>query len=495
LVILIAVSFLLVACGGAAPEPTEILPTDIPPTDVPPTEPPPPADTPEPTVDLGPPPTPDPVIFLDEFDGGVAEGWEWLNEDPERWSVTNEGWLTITAANPGMGASESEFATVNLLTRPAPDGDFVVTTRIKADPHENFKQGTLYLLGEPKDFVAILIGFCDLCLPDNDGFGIFMEAFKGDENMLEFPFIGRDPQQTDYYLRLVYSVESNTVTGYYASEPDNWQPAFTVNDAPAFDRVALGTGNLPGPDGSSYDLEAYYDYLEIARVETPVIVNPQMPPGSEPPTETPIPETTPLPEGILFRDDFEGYLQSGWEWFNEDPELWEFVEMGGSRGLQLTGAAGRTNYLLRPAPEGDFILTAHIIADPLENFHQANIGVYENFDNYIVLNVGFCDFCVEGGEGFYMETFIDNNPFDTAYRIPRDPELNDVYLRLVIDVEGSITSYYATPDDPENWIKLGAFGNYFEFYTVGIGALNAFGEENTETDIIAFYDWFEISQP
>lgn len=486
--------FLTAACGGT--EPTEVtLPTTEPTQPPPPTEPP-QTETPLPTPTQEPSPTPDPVLFLDEFEGELAEGWTVINEVPERWSVTDEGWLAVTAANPGMGASEDEFGMMNLFTKPVPEGDLVVTTRIIADPSENFKQATLFLLGEPVAYTAILTGFCSFCLPDSGGYGIFMEAFQNGESQFEEPpFIGRDPETTDLYLRLVYLEAENTITGYYASEPDNWQQAFVVYDPPPFQYVALGTGNLPGPDGSSYDLQAYYDYLEVARIGTPVRINSNLPSEPVPPTETPRPEPTPLPAGIIFRDDFDGYFQPGWEWYEEDPERWEFVEFGGKYWLQMTGGVGRTNYLLRPAPEGNFIITAHLIADPQENFQQANIGVYEDFNNYIVLNVGFCSMCVEGGEGFYMETFIDNNPFDFAYRIPRDQDLKDVYLRLVIDVDGSITGYYATPEDSQNWIKLGAFGNYFEFKTVGIGVLNVFEGENTASNIEAIYDYFEISTP
>ena len=187
-----------------------------------------PTSTPEPS------PTPDPIIFLDEFEGGLAEGWEWLNEDPGRWSITEQGWLAVTAANPGMGASEEEYAMVNLLTYPLPEGDFVVTTRVVADPSENFKQATLFLLAEPVNYVAVLTGFCDLCLPASGGYGVFMEAYRSGENLFqEPPFVEREAVVTDLYLRLVYAEAQNTVTGYYSIAADNWQRAFVVTDPPA----------------------------------------------------------------------------------------------------------------------------------------------------------------------------------------------------------------------------------------------------------------------
>ena len=40
----------------------------------------------------------DETVFRDAFDGSLDESWEWLNEDPSAWQITDEGWLEITAA-------------------------------------------------------------------------------------------------------------------------------------------------------------------------------------------------------------------------------------------------------------------------------------------------------------------------------------------------------------------------------------------------------------
>jgi len=42
-----------------------------------------------------------------------------------------------------------------------------------------------------------------------------------------------------------------------------------------------------------------------------------LPTNTSLPTETPKPTVTPLSEGVLFRDNFAGELQPGWEWQNE----------------------------------------------------------------------------------------------------------------------------------------------------------------------------------
>jgi hypothetical protein len=221
------------------------------------------------------------------------------------------------------------------------------------------------------------------------------------------------------------------------------------------------------------------------------------PPPPEPTSTKPPPTPTDLPKGVLFRDDFEGSLQPGWTWINEDPSRWSFVEngwleiVGGDTSFFMEGDFGLENFLTRDVPEGEFVITAHIQADPDENFEQATIYIFENQDNYIALNLGFCSVCSTGGPGFYMETYIDHNPFGNVYHIKRDAAATDVTLKLV-NQAGSLTGYYALPG--EDWQKAGAFGNFFDFTSVGLGATNS-NPDGVETGIVARFDYFEISQP
>jgi hypothetical protein len=235
----------------------------------------------------------------------------------------------------------------------------------------------------------------------------------------------------------------------------------------------------------------------------PSQVTPTQPPSPTEtplPSETPLPPTqTPLPQGILFRDDFEGYLQPGWTWMNEDPQRWSLVEFNQSGMLRIVADKpgnfeDQVNTLMRPLPEGDFAISAHILADPRQNHHQANIFLFENPQNYIRLNFGFCDHCglPDSGHGYFMETVIENNPFGDLYAVQRNPEDKDVYLRLV-NQGGSLTGYYATT--PGDWQRIGAFGNYFRFVSVGIGATNSIPPEMNAEDLEALFDYFEITSP
>ena len=99
---------------------------------------------------------------------------------------------------------------------------------------------------------------------------------------------------------------------------------------------------------------------------------------------------------------------------------------------------------------------------------------------------------MDSGYGYFMETIIENNPFGDFYAVPRGAEDRDLYLRLV-NQAGSITGYYAR--DGENWQKIGAFGNYFDFISVGLGATNSVPEAWEVEDIEALFDYFEITLP
>lgn len=486
-VILFISVFLLVACSSEPVTPTEIL---VPTVAVVPTS------TMEPTP-------PDPTPFFDDFEGSLDPSWSWINEDPERWRLTDESWLEITAANPGFVAGDDGIIReVNVLARPAPEGSFTLTTRLFSSPDENFQQAGIFVFQDGFNYVAMLSAFCEPCLPEI-GSGFFMEAFKNNEYVSGGMWDRRDIALTDVYLRLVYDAEAKTVTGFAGRQPDAWQQIGVIDGFDSVAQIGLGAANAPNPEGQQENLTAAYAYIEISSEDTPVQSGDPLPPVPMPPEPSPTaeptatPEPTPLPAGLLFRDDFDGYLQPGWAWINEDPERWTFTQEGwleiqaGDIAFYSEGGFGLVNFLTRELPEGEFMITAHVKADPIEDFQQATIYIFEDQDNYVALNIGFCQPCAVGGPGFFMETFIDNNPFENAYMIARDPAVTDVYLRLV-NQGGSITGYYAT--EYGDWQRVGAFGNYFDFKLVGLGTTNS-NPNGLENDIISQFDYFEIAEP
>ena len=322
----------------------------------------------QPTATPPPSPTPDPVIFLDEFDGALGEGWGWQNEDPERWQLTPEGWLALTAANPGF-FSEEGSQQVNLLRRPAPQGDFVITTRLSTTPDENFQQAGIFIIADDFNYVAILNAFCQFCLPDSGGHGFYMEAFKAGEYAAAGMAQGA-PQVEEVFLRLVYHAEERRIEGFYALAPDEWKALGTIEGLPEPQMIALGAGNSPSPEGVTEDLLAFYDYFEVSRIETPVRHVSEVPQAPTPVSEPALP---PDPQRIEFQAEDGAALVGSYypaavnpapvvvlmHWAGGDQTDWLYVGMVAwlqNRGAEIPAPPATmyfdAPYPFPPLPEG-----------------------------------------------------------------------------------------------------------------------------------------------
>lgn len=148
----------------------------------------------------------------------------------------------------------------------------------------------------------------------------------------------------------------------------------------------------------------------------------------------------------------------------------------------LIGQGREDNLLWHDLPESDFVVTTHLIADPKVDFQQAAIFLYEDPENFVTINRGFCGPC--GGSGFYMDYKINGD--QGTYRISSSK--TDVYLRLE-SKNKTISGFYAT--EPDKWTRLGRFGNFFQFKKVGLGVSNSGA---VGFDLVGLYDWFEIAE-
>jgi len=251
---MIPLLLLLSACG-TGPAPT-VLPTEVPPTAVPPTEAPPTStSTPIPPIaTVAPTATPENQIFRDDFTGALQPGWRWENEKPDRWTITDDGWLQIIGEDPPLLGGEAQS---NLLWRDLPAGDFTITVHLKAILDSNFQQATIYLYQDLQNYIAINRGFCGPC--STNGNGIYMEyKINGQGNAYMTPFTAND-----LYLKL--ESKENVISGSYATSPDQWQRLGRFGNYFAFKNVGLGVTNADRQGASNADLVGLFDYFEIIK--------------------------------------------------------------------------------------------------------------------------------------------------------------------------------------------------------------------------------------
>lgn len=209
------------------------------------------------------------------------------------------------------------------------------------------------------------------------------------------------------------------------------------------------------------------------------------------PTATATIEPSPTPEGQIFRDDFSGSLSPEWSVKDELKDKWVitddgFLQIIGENNLLIT-SGNQNNLFCVALPEGDFAASTYLSTSLNSNFQQAALYIYEDADNFVTINRGYCDLggCETGGNGFYMDYKV--NGVWGGYRVATSSD--SVGLKLE-RVETVLAGYYSTV--PGEWQRLGRFGDLFTLKEVCLGAGNG---ADVNSDIVAQFDYFEISKP
>lgn len=196
----------------------------------------------------------DPIVWRDEFDGPLAEGWAWMNENPNKWTFEN-GNLRIFTSPYGTGGE-------NLLLRPVAAGDFSIETRVFFEPDTNFQLAGLVLWQDQSNFISFGRAFCDIeggCV----GSGIYFDKISNGEFVdgnfaTEFynPF-----NTTENYLRL--ERRGNMVRALYSHEGITWTE-IGIHWLPDNFQVN-GVGIQAAQDffTPDWDIPADFDYFEM----------------------------------------------------------------------------------------------------------------------------------------------------------------------------------------------------------------------------------------
>jgi beta-xylosidase len=152
---------LLTSCNTSTPAPA---------TEVPPTQQVLPTFTSTPEIV----PTLSPILFHDDFDQTLADGWSWQNEDAANWNLsTQSGWLEIMVLRGHIVTGNYS----NLLLRAAPEGDFQIETSLIFEPAANFQFAGLIVYQSDADFMQAGRAYCegtDICI----GSGLYFDNFS-----------------------------------------------------------------------------------------------------------------------------------------------------------------------------------------------------------------------------------------------------------------------------------------------------------------------------
>lgn len=196
----------------------------------------------------------------------------------------------------------------------------------------------------------------------------------------------------------------------------------------------------------------------------------------------------------VWQDNFDSEtLDPAWYWVNENPGEWSLTVNPGFLTIWTSPLpTGGQNLLLRPAPEGNFVIQTHVFFEPNNDFQFAGLVIWQDTDNTLALGRAFCDvedICV--GNGIYFDYVEDGNWTGSNFATLVDNP-SEAYLRL--ERQGRKVSAYFS-EDGTHWSLIGVHtvSGGFKANAVGLTASQNFTEG---VDAIpADFDYFELAPP
>jgi beta-xylosidase len=191
--------------------------------------------------------------FRDGFNGTLAEGWRWVNENPGKWNLTEQpGFLRIYASHYAAGGE-------NLLLRSVAQGDFTIKTHVFFEPHTNFQGAGLVIYQDDSNLLSLGRAFCDtpyVCV----GNGIYFDYFGGG-TWVGGNFGTSVGSPSEAYLRL--ERRGQMVKASYSYEGVTWFEIGTHWIPSDFQVTGVGLMAAGDYNTSDSDIPADFDFFEL----------------------------------------------------------------------------------------------------------------------------------------------------------------------------------------------------------------------------------------
>lgn len=191
------------------------------------------------------------IIFRDDFDKVLLPDWQWSNEDPLNWSLTElPGSLQINV----LGGYLNLHNASNVLTMPPPPGDFYIETALLFDPDTDNQFAGLFMYESDNDYIQTGIAYCSP-IYECIGQGLYIDIYQ--DGKLLLPRNAIEFSQNSMAMRMARSEDKIII---YAS-PDGriWYRIYEFTMGMDIKRVGVITGQsvdeLPKP--------AVFEYFEI----------------------------------------------------------------------------------------------------------------------------------------------------------------------------------------------------------------------------------------
>lgn len=194
--------------------------------------------------------------FTDEFDGQLADGWDWVAEDPLRWSLSEvPGSLQIIASDASLDGPTSP---TNILFRSIEAQDFEAITRLHFQPKSNFQLAGLIVFQDGNNVLQFGRGFCDIqdqCV----GNGLYFDNIE--ESVFALNNFRTAVTADDIFLKIRRS--RNLYIAYYSADGENWTEIGKHERDFTSVTVGLIAAQAPEPIAAQFDSFTLIEYPAI----------------------------------------------------------------------------------------------------------------------------------------------------------------------------------------------------------------------------------------
>ncbi|MBC8547866.1 discoidin domain-containing protein, partial [Clostridiaceae bacterium NSJ-31] len=196
----------------------------------------------------------DEMMLTVTAEDGASSAWAWVNENKDNWTLTGEGFLSIT---PEKGAiwSDTTNTVKNVLTLPVDQEDFELIGKMNYKPQTDYADGGIMMYSDLDNYIL-------LSRKKHSGYGgqIFSFVSEVGGSPWESPSEIRvmDPvESTEIYLKL--TKEGGSYSGYYSADGAEWTPVYenratALTSIPKIAVIAYA---------NSGDAPAIFEYLEV----------------------------------------------------------------------------------------------------------------------------------------------------------------------------------------------------------------------------------------
>lgn len=414
------------------------------------------------------------VVAVDDFDGPDLDRDTWSTVIRENQDLRIEdGHLVIPTTNTDIYGTDNSD-TPNIVLQPLPEGQFIATAKLTLEARRAYQQAGLVIYGDDDNYAKMVLEGRSTGA-DDAASRIFQFIREEDGAPNEVGDSNTDPLGAEY---------PDTVWVRFTSDGSNLQASYsadgvTFTDMPETKSLAgienphIGLISLSGGVESPV-IDARFDSFHLATED-----------GSEADPD----------------DEFDGTELDGCRWsaiVRPDPSAYRVadgaLEIDTSFGdLYADGNSGPENFILQPAPVGDWTIETKVDGSALnEQYQQGGLMVYVDDGNYVKF-----DYVTDNAPGATVTSRLELlSEIDDVVQQPQPggATLNQAiwYLRLTKQGE---TYYGSYSEDGESWTDLPepvsnaavAAGDA----TVGLFALGG-PQQESQT---ARFDYFRLTGP